>query len=468
MAVRKLIFINQTEGYTEEFASTGDEFTVGKATFTGVGGVAVDAGGQSIINVADPTAATDAANKQYVDAVASGLDMKGSCRVATTANLTATAAGTGVGKTLTNSGTQVALAIDGVTLAVNDRVLVKDQTAADDNGIYKVTNVGSGATNWVITRATDFDQDAEVTAGSFTFVTEGSISGDTGWVLTTDDPITVDTTNLAFAQFSSTVAYTFDHGLSLTSGSVKIELDTAANAQGAGAGGGSSGLEFDVNSAAGKVRAAVHATGGLERTATGLAAKLLSTGAIDTGASGLFVKIDDTPDTLDSGANGLKVVGLPSLFKINGTAVGANVTAPNLDTLTGGGNADALHIHAESARVENSLPVDEAVAVADPVAFSTVNDRVLKARGDSDAKSRVIGLARTAQAVQGNTAEIVTAGIAVGTLTGATVNTPYYLGATGGISTSMPGAGNRLVQVGVAKNATDLFVRVIDYGKKAA
>lgn len=127
-----------------------------------------------------PTLDTDATNKQYVDAVAIGLSIKASCRVATTANITL-------------SGTQT---IDGVSVAVGNRVLVKNQTSGDENGIYVVA---SGA--W--TRPSDFDSDNDVVNGAFTFIKEGSTQADTGWVLTTNDPITVNVTALTFTQFSA-------------------------------------------------------------------------------------------------------------------------------------------------------------------------------------------------------------------------------------------------------------------------
>ena len=144
------------------------------------------------------------ANKAYVDQVAQGLDTKPSCRVGTTANLSATYSnGTaGVGATLTNSGSQAALAIDGVTLSASDRVLVKDQTNAAHNGIYVVTTVGSGSANWVITRATPEDQPSELSGGAFVFVEEGTANGDNGYVFTHNGLPTFGTTDLDVAQFS--------------------------------------------------------------------------------------------------------------------------------------------------------------------------------------------------------------------------------------------------------------------------
>ena len=169
---------------------------------TGTG--TVDVGSKRITSVAEPTQATDAATKNYVDAVKTGLDPKDSVRIATTANLTATYANgtSGVGATLTNSGTQAAITIDSIVLNAGDRVLVKDQTTALQNGIYTVTTVGTASTNWVLTRAIDADQNSEVTPGAFTFVEEGTVNGQNGYVCTNTGTITIGTSNITWVQFS--------------------------------------------------------------------------------------------------------------------------------------------------------------------------------------------------------------------------------------------------------------------------
>jgi len=151
---------------------------------------------------ANPTAALHAATKSYVDSVATGLDVKASVKLATAAALPAcTAGGSGAGKTLTMNAVGV-LTVDEVATVLNDRVLVKNQVTGADNGIYRVTTEGTADVAAVLTRATDADQAAEVTAGMFTFAEKGTANGDKGFVLTTDDPITVDTTALAFSQFA--------------------------------------------------------------------------------------------------------------------------------------------------------------------------------------------------------------------------------------------------------------------------
>lgn len=106
--------------------------------------------------------------------------------VATTANLTATYANgtSGVGATLTNSGTQSTLVIDGVTLATGNRVLVKDQTAALQNGIYTVSNIGGTTVNWVLTRAIDYDVKAQMIRGNVISVINGNANNTSLWMLT--------------------------------------------------------------------------------------------------------------------------------------------------------------------------------------------------------------------------------------------------------------------------------------------
>ena len=106
--------------------------------------------------------------------------------VATTSNLTATYGNgtSGVGATLTNSGTQAALVIDGITLAVGNRVLVKDQTTGLQNGVYTVTNIGSISTNWILTRASDYDSAIQMTRGNVIRAISGTINAVTTWMLT--------------------------------------------------------------------------------------------------------------------------------------------------------------------------------------------------------------------------------------------------------------------------------------------
>ena len=164
----------------------------------------LDLNSQKITNLADPVSAQDAVTKSYADALTSGLDVKESCKVATTANITL-------------SGTQT---IDGVAVSADERVLVKNQSTASENGIY---DCKAGA--WA--RSSDFDSNTEVTSGAFTFVEQGTVNADAGFVLTTDGSITVGTTGLAFTQFSGAGAITAGNGLQKSG--TEISADLKAN-----------------------------------------------------------------------------------------------------------------------------------------------------------------------------------------------------------------------------------------------
>ena len=169
-----------------------------------------------LTNLATPTAGTDAATKAYVDSVAEGLNIHAASYAATTANLTATYSNgtSGVGATLTNADTQAAFSVDGLSPSASARILVKNQTNTFENGIYTLTTVGSGSTNWVLTRATDFDSPAEMAGGDFTFVDAGSTLANTGWVMV--NPVTtVGTTAVIFEQFSGAGTYTASNGVQL-------------------------------------------------------------------------------------------------------------------------------------------------------------------------------------------------------------------------------------------------------------
>jgi hypothetical protein len=164
------------------------------------------------ITVATPSADGQAASKSYVDSVAAGLDLKDSCRVATTANITL-------------SGTQT---IDGVAVSADQRVLVKNQSTASENGIY-LCKAGSWA------RSSDLAAGDDA-AGVFTFIEEGTSNGDKGFVCTSNSgSAVVGTNNLSFSQFSDTGTITAGDGLQKVGSEISANLDgstLAASASG--------------------------------------------------------------------------------------------------------------------------------------------------------------------------------------------------------------------------------------------
>jgi hypothetical protein len=195
-----------------------------------------------------PVNTTDAATKAYVDAATAGLNVHSAVQAATTVSLTATyAAGTagaspdagaGVGATLTNSGTQAAFVVDGYTASVNDRILVKNQATTTQNGVYVVTAVGSGSSNWVLTRATDYDQSIydSVRAGDFLFIEEGG-QASTGWVQNSvgtqaSGATKIGTDSISFTQFSGTGTYSAGTGLTLTGTTFSITAVGTASTYG--------------------------------------------------------------------------------------------------------------------------------------------------------------------------------------------------------------------------------------------
>lgn len=145
-----------------------------------------------------PVSGTDGTNKTYVDNAIAAVNPATSVVAATTAALTVTYNNgvVGIGATLTNAGTQAAFSIDGQSPTVGQRVLIKDQSSTFQNGVYTVTTVGSGITNWVLTRAVDYDQPSDINSTGVINVLNGTVNALTGWLINSSvttvgtDPIT--------------------------------------------------------------------------------------------------------------------------------------------------------------------------------------------------------------------------------------------------------------------------------------
>jgi hypothetical protein len=161
---------------------------------------------QKITNLATPTLSTDAANKSYVDSVASGVSWKNPVRVATTASGT-------LASSFQNGST-----VDGVVLATGDRILLKNQSTGSENGIYTVN--ASGAP----TRATDANTGALILQAAL-FVEEGTSNADTAWVCSTNAPITIGSTSLTFVQFGAGATYTAGTALALSGNTFNVQTD---------------------------------------------------------------------------------------------------------------------------------------------------------------------------------------------------------------------------------------------------
>jgi hypothetical protein len=475
MALRAPLVVNATYGYQEEItsadavslpggATAGANIAMGGNKVTGLGAAtangdaasygqsglslagltltaALAMGGFLINNLGTPLVATDAATKGYVDSVAQGLSWHMPVRAVATTNVTSL------------SGPQT---VDTVALIATNRVLLTAQTTATENGIW-VVNAGA----W--TRPTDYPV-GFASASTAVFVSEGSVTyADTAWTCITDAPVdVVDTNPTAWALFATTATSTASNGL------VKVGNDFRVKP--------GDGIEVVSNSASTNV--ALDATApGLQFTGvagTGkLQVKVLSTGGLEVLSTGVDIKVDGTTagnPTVATGVNGLRVIGVPLNFNINNAATSSNVTAANLNTLTAGSTSDAssLHKHGSVGRVADTYTALNALANGDPVFQSATADEVDKANTTPDLKSFVLGVAEGAIS-GGGAGTIVCSGPAVGVLAGATPGIPYYLQPGGGLGVSVPpnGGGHRVIQCGVAKSATDLWVHVRDYGKKA-
>jgi len=314
-----------------------------KPTGTGV----VDVWGARISNVATPTQATDAATKDYVDSVAQGLHVHDSCYVATTGTLATASGGTvtynngssGVGATLTTTGTY--LLIDGANVqTAGTRILVKNESNGAWNGIYTYTS------STVLTRATDYDTTAEAAGGDFLFVTSGSTQADTGWVQTTDNP-TIGTTAIVFTQFSGAGTYSAGTGLTLTGTQFNLSNTTVTAAS---YGNGDRVATFTVN-AQGQLTAAANAAitaNAANLTGTTLASSIITSSLTSVGTLGSLsvtgnVSAGNVSGTLLTGtlttASQPNVTSLGTLtgLGVNGTLTAVNITA-NTGVFTGNGS----------------------------------------------------------------------------------------------------------------------------------
>lgn len=320
------------------------------ATFTSV---AMTSG--TVANL--PVGLTDIVNKQYADALISGLDFHAACNYATTADLGTVIynnGASGVGATLTKTVPLSGLSVDGSTPAVGNRILVKNETNGAYNGIYTVTVVGSGVTAWVLTRATDYDTvgtgSDEIGQGDYVLILAGTVNTNTSWVQQTAPPIVVGTTALIWLQFGAATVYTAGTGLTLAANQFSITNTTVT----AAVYGSASQVPVLTVNAQGQLTSVINtsiaiaagAVSGLATSATTdtTNASNISSGTLPSGRlSGSYTGITGV-DTLSAGIWNATAIGVAyggtalTATPTNGQLPIGNGTGYSLATLTAGTN----------------------------------------------------------------------------------------------------------------------------------
>ena len=316
-----------------------------------IGGVTLTTG---TISTA-PTNNTDIVNKQYADAIASGIHFHEAVALATTAALPANTYNngtSGVGATLTGNANG-ALSVDSTLTIAAERILVKDEAAGANNGVYVVTQVGSAGTPYILTRSTDMDTVGtgvdQIDEGDFFLVTSGVANLNTAWIQQTPPPITVGTTALVFQQFSAPITYTAGTGLNESPSYTFNIANTAVTA--ATYGSASSVGVFTVN-AQGQLTNAVNTTIAISSAAvSGLAASATTD---TTNAANI------TSGTLPSGRLAGSYTGLTGV----GTLTAGTWNADTIQIAYGGTGATTV------AGAQTSLQVDPAgTAIAMAIAL---------------------------------------------------------------------------------------------------
>lgn len=404
MAFRKFIFVNLDGDYEELTPNTDsialDTFTTGGTSATvpsggGAMGGNLEMDSNRIIGLADPVGDQDAATKAFVIASLDGLDVKQSVLAATTS---------GDGN-ITFSGSAPDT-IDGISVkTLGARILVKNQTAPAENGIYEVTVVGGGTDDNTWARSSDADTIADFNANAFTFVEEGSTNEDTGWVVTTE-PATLGTDPITWTQFSKKGVNTASFGVEIVSNDIRLNLEATGDG-----------------------------TGGLEITSDEVG---INFSVSPFNQDGRPVQASDLAST--SAGEGASIIGIQD--------VGAFFTGTDVE-------AALQEIGADLASSTLSLvtaTTDGTGVTKGDLLYYSANDIVSTMPISS--LHRAIGVAAETVGAS-STVSIIRQGIVTGVISSATAGDQYWWSGSAWTATQPSTSGNYVWRIGVAANADD-------------
>ena len=339
-----------------------------------------------------PVNNTDIVNKQYADAIASGIHFHEAVDLATTTALPANTYNngtSGVGATLT-ANANGALSVDSTLTVAANRILVKNEVTQANNGVYTVTQVGSAGTPYILTRATDFDSAGtgvdQIDEGDFFLVTSGTVNVNTAWVQQTAPPIVVGTTALVFQQFAAPITYTAGTGLNesptytfniattgvsaATYGSASTSATIAVNAQGQITSASNTTIAINGTQVSGNI------TGQAGSVANALTAGtyLTSGGTYDGSAARTFA-VDATATNTASKVVARDVSGNFAAGTITATLSGAATSAGTATNIAGG--------------AANQIPYQTGAATTSFVVAPTVAGTFLNWNGSAFAYSAI-------------------------------------------------------------------------------